>query len=67
MPPDVPTRRLSEAALLAGCSPRTLRRYVALGLVGAQRVGGRRGALCFTDQDIEDAISVRTTRLEKTA
>jgi excisionase family DNA binding protein len=58
------TRSLAEAALLVGCSTRTLRRMHAEGRVGATRVGGTRGPLRFSEDDIATARAAREIRIE---
>jgi excisionase family DNA binding protein len=61
------TWSLADAADRVGCSARTLRRMVAEERVGATRIGGPRGALRFTEQDIVDARAAREVRVGKDA
>jgi hypothetical protein len=69
MSPTEKTWSLAEAALLVGCSARTLRRKHALKQVGAIRVGGHptRGPLRFTEQDIATARALCYRRVEAEA
>lgn len=51
---------LSEAAAYLRCDPRTVKRYVAAGLLKAAKIGnGRNGAIRFRRPDLERFVATR--------